>query len=288
MRSTGRFRLHHIPRAHVTGLNWCYGASSVIAAFLAVAAAIGLFAPGIYHNTAFARAAFRGTDLVSLAIALPALIVSVAFARRGSARAQIVWLGVLAYVAYTYLYVFAFDFNRLFLLYVALLSLTVYTIVRALVAIDVQALAAGFGERAPVRSVSNFLWTIGGALGLIELMQIIPSLIKGDVPEFVVKTGHPTGVVYILDLGLVVPLFLLAGKWLRAREPWGYVAAGIVLVKGIAEGLALSSSNIFLTLDGQKGDGPLIGLWALIALGSFFMLVRHVKAMEVPEDDART
>jgi hypothetical protein len=43
-----------------------------------------LFEPGIYYgNTAFA-AAFRGTDLVSLAVARPALAASALFARQGS------------------------------------------------------------------------------------------------------------------------------------------------------------------------------------------------------------
>jgi hypothetical protein len=35
----------------------------------------------------------------------------------------------------------------------------------------------------------------------------------------VLKTGHPTVVVYVLDLGLVVPLMLMAGHWLRLRRP---------------------------------------------------------------------
>jgi hypothetical protein len=42
----------------------------------------------------------------------------------------LVWLGVLAYVGYTYLHTFAIAWNRP-LVYVALLSLTVFTIVRA-------------------------------------------------------------------------------------------------------------------------------------------------------------
>lgn len=70
-------------------------------------------------------------------------------------------------------------------------------------------------------------------LGLIELAQVISALVSGDVPDIVVKTGHPTGVVYIADLGLVVPLMLLAGAWIRARRPWGYVAAAMLLVTGI-------------------------------------------------------
>jgi hypothetical protein len=42
---------------------------------------------------------------------------------------------------------------------------------------------------------------------------------EGIVPEFVTRTGHPTGVVYVADLGLVIPLMLMAGWWLRTRQP---------------------------------------------------------------------
>jgi hypothetical protein len=254
-------------------------ATLVITLLLAIAAGAGLFVHGMYRNNGFATAAFRGSDLVSLAVAVPTLLVSVVLARRGSRRAQMVWLGALGYVAYTYLYTFAIAFNRLFLVYLALLSLSVFTIVRGLVALDARDIAGRFEKRTPVRGVAVFLWIIGGMLGLIELAQILPTIITGDVPDIVTRTGHLTGVVYIADLGLVVPLMLLAGWWLRDRRPWGFVAAPILLVKGVTEGLALLSSNIFVGAAHLKTDGPLIGLWGLIAAGSLWMLVRLLRSM---------
>jgi hypothetical protein len=237
-----------------------FQASVLIGLLLAVAAGLGLFIPGIYEaDTAFAAAAFRGTDLVSLVVALPTLAGSLFLARRGSGRALLVWLGTLAYVTYTYLYSFAIVWNRLFL--------------------DANLFFDQFTDRTPVRSVSTFLWVIGAMLGLMELGQVMPALLTGEVPDVVVRTGHPTGVIYILDLGLVVPLLLLAGRWLRARRPWGYVAAGILLVKGVAVGLGLLSSNLFGYLDSGHTDGPLLGLWALIATASLLMLLRYLRAM---------
>jgi hypothetical protein len=190
-----------------------------------------------------------------------------------------VWLGALGYVAYTYLYTFAIAWNRLFLVYVALLSLSLFTLVGALTAIDAEELAGRFGDRTPVRGVGTFLWLIGGILGLMELAQVVPALLAGQVPYVVLKTGHPTGVIYILDLGLVVPLLLLAGRWVRQRRPWGYVAAAILLVKGVTVGLALLASNLVAYLDDGRTDGPLLGLWALIALGSLLVLVRYLRSM---------
>jgi hypothetical protein len=127
-----------------------------------------------------------------------------------------------------------------------------------------------------VRAVHTFLWVIGAMLGL-KLGQAVPALMIGEVPDAVVRTGHPTGVIYILDLGLVVPLLVLAGRWLRARRPWGYVAAGILLVKGVAVGLGLLSSNLFGCLDGGHTDGPLLGLRAVIATACLLMMLRYLR-----------
>jgi hypothetical protein len=131
-------------------LRFCYRASALIGLLLAAAAGIGLLVPGIYRgNTGFATAAFRGTDLVSLVVAVPALAVSLSLARRGSTRALLVWLGTLAYVGYTYLYSFAIAWNRLFLVYVALLSLSGFTIVRALLALNPNQVAAALLPARP-------------------------------------------------------------------------------------------------------------------------------------------
>ena len=252
----------------------------MVGLLLAVAAGLGLFLPGICQdNTAFTTAAFRGTDLVSLVVALTVLVGSLWLARRGSPRALLIWLGALGYVAYTYLYAFAIAWNRLFLVYVALLSLSLFTLVAALTAIDPVQLAGRFDDRTPVRGVGVFMWAIGGMLGLMELAQVVPALIVGDVPDVVIETGHPTLVIYILDLGLVVPLLLLVGRWLRQRRPFSYVAAPILLVKGVTVDLGLLSSNLFSYLGNGRTDGPLVGLWALIAVGSLTVLLRYLRSM---------
>lgn len=139
------------PRPSTADTGVSFQVSTVIALLLAVAAGAGLFVHGVYRNNAFATAAFRGSDLVSLVVAVPTLLVSAVLARKGSRRAHLVWLGTLGYVAYTYIYTFGIAFNRLFLVYLALLSLSVFAIVRSVVALDAQDIARRFGERTPVR-----------------------------------------------------------------------------------------------------------------------------------------
>ena len=58
------------------------------------------FVDDLYRDNAFATSAWRGTDLATLAVAVPILIVALILALRGSLRAQLVWLGMLDYTLY--------------------------------------------------------------------------------------------------------------------------------------------------------------------------------------------
>lgn len=65
------------------------------------------------------------------------LVAALVLARRGSGRAQLVWLGMLAYTLYNYaFYLFGAAFNSLFLVYAALFTLSVFALLFGLVALD--------------------------------------------------------------------------------------------------------------------------------------------------------
>jgi hypothetical protein len=49
--------------------------------------------------------------------------------------------------------------------------------------------------------------------------------------------------------------------------------------RAVTVGLGLLSSNLFGYLDNGQTDGPLPGLWVLIATGSLLMLLRYLRAM---------
>jgi hypothetical protein len=254
-------------------------ASTAIVVLVEVVSAFGLFTD-VYRDNTLARAGFRGSDLISFALAAPLLAIFAAGMRRGSPRGRLLWLGTLGYIAYTYAYTFAIAWNPLFPLYVAILSLTGFTLARGLITTDADEMTMSFSSRTPTRGISTYFWLIGGLLLCLWTAQIVPALIAGDVPKPVVDFGGRTGIVYILDLGVIVPLFFLAGRWLRARRPWGFVLAAIMLVKGVAEGLSLLSGTAFAYADGANVDAQLIPFYAVIALGSFWLLIRYMRSVD--------
>ena len=255
------------------GAAWRFRATLATAALLLIATSGGLFFD-VYRDNLWVSSQLRGQDFVSLVLVLPALLVSARLMERGSDLGGLVWLGVLGYIVYSYLYIFGIAWNPLFLVYLALLTLSVFTLVRALIDTDAESIASLFPEDAPIKAVSRYLLGFGIVLGVLWGIQVIAALVTGDTPANVTSAGHPTSVVFILDLGLVVPLFILGARMLHRRQAWGFVLAGILLVKGITEGLALLGMSLFMSLVNHPDfDVALVPLWAFVTGASAYLAV---------------
>ena len=261
-------------------LDGCFRYSILVVVLLITAAGAGLLTD-VYRDNEWVSSQVRGQDFVSLVFGVPLLLVAAHLARRGSVRALLAWLGGLGYVAYSYLYIFGIAYNELFLVYLALLFTSVYTLIRALIALDPLAVWASFGEATPTKSVSRFLAGFAIVLGALWGIQAVAAILTGGAPENVTSSGHPTAVVFILDLGLVVPLFWIGARLLRRGEPWGFVLAGILLMKGVTEGLALLGMSLFMYLAHHPDfDLALVPLWAFVVISSAYFTLRFYGAIQ--------
>ena len=109
------------------------GLCAAVAALVAVAAAPTFFVDGILNSTPVMNGSARGTALTMFALALPMLAVGLVTSTRGSIRGRAALIGALAYLTYNAtLLVYATPFNELFLAYVALLALSLWSLVSAL------------------------------------------------------------------------------------------------------------------------------------------------------------
>ena len=250
------------------------------AALAALASALGLLVDGLYRDNAWVVPQNRGTDLVTLVVALPVLLAVAPRAAKGSARATVIWLALLGYLFYVYTgAAFAYAFNPLFLVYVALFSLTVAAIIALATAMPRLRLQAGFGPRLPRRAVALACAAIAVLLSTLWLGQILPFLIDGTVPQAVRDAGGGTSFVFVLDLGIMVPLAVLAALWTWRRELWGYLIAGYVLVKTTTMGLALIAMSLFLAASGPPLDVGLLSVWIALALGAAAVTTLYLRAI---------
>ena len=182
----------------------------------------------------------QGTALVLLVVTLPVLAASMALVRRGVTVAVIGWLGALGSIAYqSVLFLFATPFNAFFFLYVAMLSLSVWSLVALAPRIPIAAVAGRIGTHAPVRVVAAYLLINAALFLLLWLRATVPAVLSDGPPAFLEGTGMTTGPVQILDLAFTLPLMTIAAIGLLRRRSWAFVLTGALLVM-----LAIETASI--------------------------------------------
>src|SRR5918994_1521494 len=181
-----------------------YGLSGMIAALMVVASGAGLWIDGLYRDGSWAREAFRGGDLTTLVLVVPVLVGSLVLSIRGSMTARAIWIGALAYGVYSYAYyVFGAAFNDVFLLHIALLTLSIWATALAASSLDIKAVAAAFRVERAARWIGGFLVVVGTVL------------------------------VFRIDLPLRAPAWGVGGALLWRRTAVGVVFGAAMTVMGM-------------------------------------------------------
>jgi hypothetical protein len=236
---------------------------------------------GLYRYDSVSGAAqVRGNDVVVLALGIPLLLVSAFLAMRGSLRGLLLLIGTLGFFLYTYTSLaFLVAYNPLFLLYVALFSMSLFAFVISLVRIDTKALAARFSPAMPRVPVAIFLFIIG----LFLLMNwvgrlILPTLMAGSVPQEL--ESYTTLVIQALDLGLIVPAAFITGILLLQRKAVGYLLASVVLVKGVTMSAGIAAMIIGMLLAGVNMALVEVLMFPVIGLVCVVMTVLVLRSVE--------
>ena len=207
--------------------------SAVVLLLMVVQAALGLAHTGLYPEQAWAVAAFRGNDLVTLVLAAPVLAVAMlASRRRESSASVLVWLGMLHYGVYNYAYYsFGAAFSSVFLLHVAALVASIGGLLMLATSLDAEQAARGVAGGARARVVAAFTTVVGAALVAAWGGLSLRFAITGDLPANVMPPSA-VHLVYAIDLSLLAPVFVVAGVLLWRREPWGSVLAVAINASG--------------------------------------------------------
>jgi hypothetical protein len=255
------------PQSATTRPRLAWLLAGVVGLLALIASAGGLFWEGLYRDNTLVTAAFRANDLITLVVAVPGLIVATLMVRRGSARARLVWMGLLAYMLYNYVfYLYGATFNRFFLLYVALVALSITALIVSVANLDVQAISQAFHPRTPVRWIGGYMLLFALLLGGLWIGMSLSFVVTGQVPTPITQTGHPTGVVFATDLSLLAPGLLAGELLLWRRQPWGFVLSAVMLIKACTYGPALIVMSAFSASAGS-GTDPFLLLWVVLTLG---------------------
>lgn len=195
---------------------------------------------GLLRGPAAMNGSARGTALVMAVLAVPVLTIGRRAVRRGAPWGWPLDLGAVAYLLYNaVMLVFGTPLNHAFLDYVAILSLSMWTVISMLDDLDVEAFAAYLRPTLPVRPIAVYTWVIAGLNALIWLKGAVPASLD-DGAQLLNGTGLTTMPTYVQDLAFWLPAMGLAAWWLWRRASWGYVVISAGLVMWVLEGIGVA------------------------------------------------
>jgi hypothetical protein len=257
-----------------------YASSLVVTLTMAIASAAGLLAPARIYPTDELRQLFMSNDVVNLIIGVPILLGSMWCARRGTLVGLLFWPGALMYVLYNYIaYVFGAPVSWVWLLYMALVALSTYTLIGLVATIDGAAVQQRLAGAVPERLAGGI--SVGfGVLFFLRVVVVVASAL-------VSRTAIPAA-----ELPVLIPDFLLSPAWaiggvlLWQRKALGYVSGAGLLFQASMLFIGLI---IFLLLQPLLTDAPfapldvlVVSIMGLICFVPFGLFVRGALRAEKP------
>lgn len=231
-------------------------------ALAAAAALAGLAVPGLYVDAPNWVQQARGTDLATLFLAVPVLVVGLWTSSRGSSAGRLAVVAGLLYLVYNYaIFVFSVAMNPLTAVHIAIFGLSLWSLLLAgRAAVDG---AEAVTERLNRRAAGWLLIAVGAMFALLWIGQIAATSATGVLPPDLVKAGITSNPVYALDLAFFLPLCAIAGIGLLRRNAaaalafpmllWvplmgGGVVGGIVLMVASGDTTALPVAVVITVL----------------------------------------
>ncbi len=210
-------------------LTLTYALSFIIAILMAAASVAGLLYRTVIYPTDELLRSFVSNDAVNIFIGLPILLGSMWLAWlawRGKLIGLLFWPGALFFVLYNYIvYVFAMPLNVAFLLHLALVTLSVYTIIGLVASIDGKAVQQRLTGAVPERLAGGVL----AGLGLLFFLRVIGVMVNALTSQTLIAETELA--LHTSDF-LISPALVIGGVLLWRRKEFGYVTGLGLLFQG--------------------------------------------------------
>ena len=211
---------------------------------------------GLYQfDNTYKAIGFRSFDWVSLVVVMPLFILGIYRYRRGQFKGQLLLAALFTYLAYIYaIGVMGNTFNSMFLVWTALFSTGLFGLVLTLAGIDIAALPKKLAANFPRKSLSVYIIVVGIILLLQYLSEVISAYITGNPPA---SLDHYTTLeLASLELGIMIPLHLVAGVLLWKMRVWGYLMAILLAFTAGMVFIGLSVSLLLFYFSFRQGSMP--------------------------------
>lgn len=246
-----------------------------IICLLAIVAALGgLGITSLYHDNIFVVSGWKGHDIVTLFICVPALFISLIYAQNDLLTAKMIGTGSVGYLAYTYaLYSFTAAYNNFFLIYIALFSLSVFFLISVMFRQESNEIIEWENEKIYRNLITSAL-LLSTIFLLVNSVGMIAQAFRTDsVPDIILQTGLQTSPMFVLDLGFDIPITLFAMVQLLRKRYSGYLLTGIILTTKSISTLSLIASSVLAYSHAIKDVYDMLTIWIFLFLLSVASLI---------------
>lgn len=245
-----------------------------------------IYGHGLYrYDTPLGAVQNKAGDAVVLVLGIPLLVVALVLYRRGSMRGGIVLAGTLANFLYIYgSLALGAAYNNFFIIYVVLFSASLFALIATLASFELASLPARFSNAVPRRGMIAFL--IASAISLLIVwlgLSLVPALVAGRAPDAV--EPYATFMTVALDLGVLVPVLLIAARLLARRAALGYLLGATVVLFTVALGTLLIVAGIAQLLTAVITIGQFVGMtlpFAILTLVAVWLSVLVLRSITEP------
>jgi hypothetical protein len=257
-------------------LRYVYTLSFIVATLMVAASLTGLFLQTAIYPTDELRQSFVSNDVVNLFIGLPILLGSMWLTKRGKLIGLIFWPGALFYITYNYAaYAVARPFTLPFWAYLALVFLSLYTMILLLTRIDPLPVRERLMGRVKERLGGGVL----AGFGLLFFVWRLFDLVQASTGQAALTEVEKA--VSIVDL-VVIPTWIIGGVMLWRRQAFGYLTGAGLLFQASMLFIGLL---VFFILQPFLANVPfpvedfvVIAIMSLICLVPFGLFLRGVGA----------
>lgn len=244
-----------------------------------IASLIGFFHSSIYDKVVSdtIMPGVLSQDLVSIILAV-VLFIMVLLIKRDYIKLQVLVLAILGYMFYGYgIYVIERVYNPLYFLYMAILSLSLFAIIYFLISVKsniidrlqlsnkFRLLSVGLASLVPI--IFYPLW----------ISQLVPLIMNGNKIEF-------TYSIYILDLCLVMPLFMIVIVMAARKNAWGLFLLPVLFLKAFTVLLSPGLGELFKIRYHLPMDKGGMSLYLGLSLIYLVLAVIYLKKLKIEDN----
>lgn len=226
-------------------------------------------------------------DVVNGLLVSPLIVILAWRAGSGSVGSWLSLIGFLAFTVYNYsIYAFSIHFGPLFLLWVAVLGVSIFAVAGTIASLVPE--ANRLVGRTSTRLTGWVLMATSLLFALLWLSEIVPDLLAGAPSTSASAWNVPTNPVHVLDLGLFLPAVFISGLLLILEHVWGHTTA-----VGSLAFLGLTTMPILVTpvVSQIRAIAPEwsillpVGTLAIVLWVVFFRQLRSASRARIPRPD---